>query len=49
MKNTLIYASIWMLFFCTKSITSTAQTEAEMKSLAGVYDAGRYAQGACPN
>ena len=32
MKNTLIYASIWMLFFCTKSITSTAQTEAEMKA-----------------
>jgi len=32
MKNTLIYASVWMLFFCTKSITSTAQTEAEMKA-----------------
>ena len=32
MKNTLIYASLWMLFFCTKSITSTAQTEAEMKA-----------------
>ena len=32
MKNTLIYASLWMLFFCTKSITSTAQTEAKMKA-----------------
>jgi len=32
MKNTLIYASVWMLFFCTKTITSTAQTEAEMKA-----------------
>jgi hypothetical protein len=32
MKNTFIYATVCMLFFCTKTITSTAQTEAEMKA-----------------
>jgi hypothetical protein len=32
MKNTFIYASICMLFFCTKALTSTAQSEAEMKA-----------------
>ena len=32
MKNTFIYVSICMLFFCTKAITSTAQSETEMKA-----------------
>ena len=32
MKNTVIYASLCMLFFCTKATTSTAQTDAEMKA-----------------
>ena len=32
MKNTLIYASLCMLFFCTRTLTLSAQTEAEMKA-----------------
>ena len=32
MKSTLIYASICMLFFCTSTLKSTAQSETEMKA-----------------